>query len=87
MEHGVLRIAGIAAAELINYPSELIDANWHKNKGLMAKQISTGLVADLKKGEALHKEIITDTLEADSNAPKTAKDLGDGVDAANKHTR
>ena len=53
----------------------------------MAKQISTGLVADLKKGEALHKEIITDTLEADSNAPKTAKDLGDGVDAANKHTR
>ena len=53
----------------------------------MAKRISTGLGADLKKGEALHKEIITDKLEADSNAPKTAKDLGDGVDAAKKNTR
>lgn len=78
-------MAGIEAAQLINYPKELTDADWQKKKELLAKTIKTGLGAELKKGEALHKKIDTSKLEADSNAPKTKEDLEDGIKSAKAH--
>jgi hypothetical protein len=80
-------MAGVSASALIEYPKELTDADWQKKKGLMAKTVKTGLGAELKKGEALHKKVESHKLEADSNAPKSMEDLEVGIAEAKKHYR
>ncbi len=80
-------MAGIAAGELIAYPKVLTDADWQKKKELLSKTISTGLGAELKKGEALHKKIETHKLEADSDAPKSMEDLEKGITDAKAYYR
>lgn len=72
-------MAGIDAIQLMVYPKELTDADWQKKKELLSKTIKTGLGAELKKGEALHKKIKTNKLEADCNAPKSKDDLDQGI--------
>jgi hypothetical protein len=78
-------MSGVSPAALMEYPKELTDADWQKKKGLMAKAVKTGLGAELKKGEALHKKVDTAMLSADNNAPKSMEDLEAGIAGAKKH--
>jgi len=75
-------MAGISSTELLNFPKELTDADWQKKKGLMAKAVKTGLGAELKKLEAMHKKLEVEKLEADSNAPKSLQELDEGHKSA-----
>lgn len=75
-------MAGIDPMALMNYPVVLTDKDWQKKKGLLAKAVKTGLQAELKKGEDLHKKIDTSALLPARHAPKTLADLDLGLKEA-----
>ncbi|MBC7740128.1 MAG: hypothetical protein H7245_23640, partial [Candidatus Saccharibacteria bacterium] len=75
-------MAGIDPTALMNYPVALTDKDWQTKKGILAKAVKTGLQAELKKGEDLHKKIETSALLLARLSPKTMADLGLGLKQA-----
>ena len=75
-------MAGIDPMALMNYPVALTDKDWQTKKGILAKAVKTGLQAELKKGEDLHKKIETTALLPARLSPRTMADLDLGLKQA-----
>ena len=68
-------MAGIAIVKILDYPKELTDKDWQKQKGTIGKMKKTGLGSELQKAEALHKKIDATKLDPGSASPGTKEEL------------
>lgn len=60
---------------IVRLPDELKDAHWQKAKGLLGKSKSTGVGAELKKLEAMHKKIDATKLDPASSPIKKRDEI------------
>jgi ribulose bisphosphate carboxylase small subunit len=80
-----MNMAGVKASALMVYPKEITDAYWQKKKGVIGKTKKTGLGAELKKCQALHKKVECEKLDVMSYNPKSRDDIEKAVKEAKVH--
>jgi len=78
-------MAGVSATALKNYPQTITDASWQKKKGVIGKTIKTGLGAELKKCEAIHKKIDVSKLNVMAASPLRPADVDQAIKLAKEH--
>jgi len=75
---GEFYMAGVPISAIV-FSKTLTDADWQKKKGTIAKLKPTGLGAELKKAEVLHKAVNTDNLSPKNDNPQDKAALDKAV--------